>query len=95
MGGAPQNLVAPWGVLAVHYEIRGRVLQQTDRTPLAGLRVEGWDADLRGGAEFPRLSDHGTPTASSSSSSTSRAIASWIGDHDPDIYFRVYRCRRT
>jgi hypothetical protein len=36
----------PLGVPAMYYEIRGRVLQETDRAPLAGLRVEAWDADF-------------------------------------------------
>ncbi len=78
------------GVLAVHYEIRGRVLQQTDRTPLAGLRVEGWDADF-GADDFLGSAITG-PNGEFVIEFDESRYREWIGDHDPDIYFPVYRC---
>jgi FtsP/CotA-like multicopper oxidase with cupredoxin domain len=81
---------SPLGVLAMYYVIRGRVLQETDRAPLAGLRVEAWDADF--------LADDLLGSAITGANGEfviefdESRYREWIGDHDPDIYFRVYRC---
>jgi len=74
----------------MHYEIRGRLLVQQGRTPVAGLRVEAWDADLfaddllgsaisGAGGEFVIEFDESL-------------YQEWSLDRDPDIYFLVYRC---
>jgi hypothetical protein len=80
----------PYGVLAVHYEIRGRVLQQTDQTPLAGLRVEGRVADF-GADDFLGTGITG-PNGEFVIEFDESRYREWIGDDDPDVYFHVYRC---
>lgn len=74
----------------MHYEIRGRVLQETDRAAVAGLRVEAWDADFLAD-DFLGSAISGPDGEFVIEFDESR-YREWFGDHEPDIYFKVYRC---